>query len=104
MRVLLPSSLGSFRVRFFIFDAFWAAVSLLLALCFRDAYILSFNGAATTALYCAISLVFSLIAFSAFRISDGMSRFFSVQDALNVVKAVVAAGVMTSVVLFTFNR
>jgi lipopolysaccharide/colanic/teichoic acid biosynthesis glycosyltransferase len=49
-------------------------------------------------------LACSLIAFSAFRISDGISRYFSLHDAFNVMKAVVASGLMTSLILFTFTR
>ena len=82
---------------------FWAAASPLLALYFRDAYILSAQGAAMAVLYCGISFAFSLIAFLAFRISDGISRYFSVHDAFNVLKAVVASALKT-VVLFTFTR
>jgi lipopolysaccharide/colanic/teichoic acid biosynthesis glycosyltransferase len=104
MRTLLPSSRGFFKVSLAAFDILWAALSPLLALYFRGAYILASDGAATVALYCGISLAFSLIAFLAFRISDGVSRYFSVHDALNVVKAVVVAGVMTALVLFTFTR
>ncbi len=79
-------------------------MSPLLALYFRDAYILSSKGAQIALLYCALSLACSIIAFLAFRLSDGVSRYFSVHDALNVVKAAVAAGLMSSLVLFTFNR
>ena len=104
MRVLLPSSHGSFRVRLSAFDVFWAAVCPLLALYARDAYILSPKFAGTAVFYCSISLVFSLIAFLAFRVSDGDSHHFSVQDAINVVKAVFTAGFMTALVLFTFTR
>ena len=104
MRVLLPSSHGSFRVRLSAFDVLWAALSPLLALYVRHAYVLSVNEATTAALYCGISLVFSLIAFLSFRLSDGDSHHFSVQDATNVVKAVFSAGFMTALVLFTFTR
>src|SRR5450759_3430137 len=104
MRVLLPSSHGSFRVRLSAFDVFWAAVCPLLALYARTVYILSDKGMTTAPLYCAISLAFSLISFLAFRLSDGDSHHFSVQDAANVVKAVFSAGFMTALVLFTFTR
>src|SRR5438105_873492 len=99
-----PSSRGCFRIRFAIFDLFLASVSPLLALYIRDAYILSYDGAVTVAIYCGISFVFSLIFFLAFRLRDGMTRFFSVHDALIVVKAVAAAALLTSLVLFTFTR
>ena len=104
MAALLPSSRGSFRVRFSLFDAFWAAAAPLLALYFRDAYILNAKGAPLVLLYCGISFGCSLIAFVAFRLSDGISRYFSVHDAFNVVKAVLTSGLMTSLVLFTFTR
>src|ERR1700733_12876347 len=104
MPVLPPSSRGTFRVRFSAFDVFWATVSPLLALYSPHAYILHAQFASQVLLYCGVSLVCSLIAFSAFRISDGISRYFSVHDAFNVLKAVVASGLLTSLVLFTFTR
>jgi lipopolysaccharide/colanic/teichoic acid biosynthesis glycosyltransferase len=104
MPVLPPSSRGTFRVRFSAFDVFWATVSPLLALYSPHAYILHIQFASQVLLYCGISLACSLIAFSAFRISDGISRYFSVHDAFNVVKAVIFSGLLTSLVLFTFTR
>jgi lipopolysaccharide/colanic/teichoic acid biosynthesis glycosyltransferase len=104
MRVHLPSSCAYFRPRFSIFDPFWAALSPLLALYIRGAYILSAEGAWTAALYCGISFVFALIAFLAFRLNEGLSRYFSVHDAVNILKASSVAGLMTAVTLFTFTR
>ena len=104
MPVLLPSSHSALRVRFAPFDVFWAAASPFLALYIREAYILNAKGASLVLLYCGISLACSLIAFSAFRISDGISRYFSVHDVFNVVKAAILASLMTSLVLFTFTR
>ena len=104
MRVHLPSSRGYFRLGFSIFDAFWAALTPLLALYVRGAYILSADGAATAALYCGISFVFALAAFLAFRLHDALSRYFSVHDVLNILKASSVAGLMSAVVLFTFTR
>ena len=104
MRVHLPSSCGYFRPGFSIFDTFWAALAPLLALYVRGAYILSADGAATAALYCGISFVFALIAFLAFRLHEALSRYFSVHDVFNILKASSVAGLMTAVVLFTFTR
>jgi FlaA1/EpsC-like NDP-sugar epimerase len=86
---------GSFRIRWSLFDAVWALLSPLLALYFRDAQILSYEGLLPTIVYCSLSLVFSLIAFSAFRLHDGMTRYFSVHDAIDVTKAVFGATCMT---------
>lgn len=104
MRIHLPSSRGYFRAGLSVFDTFWAALSPLLALYVRGAYILSEEYAALATVYCGISFVFALIAFLAFRLNDGLSRYFSVHDAINIIKASVTAGVMTAVVLFTFTR
>jgi lipopolysaccharide/colanic/teichoic acid biosynthesis glycosyltransferase len=104
MRIHLPSSRGYFRAGLSVFDTFWAALAPLLALYVRGAYILSEEGAALAALYCSISFVFALIAFLTFRVNDGLSRYFSVHDAINILRASAAAGVMTAVVLFTFTR
>ena len=73
-------------------DLVWAVASPLLALCVRDAYILTADGAATTAVYCLVALAFSLVAFTVFGISDGVPDCFSVHDALDIGKAVGFAG------------
>ena len=104
MRIRLPSSRGSLRIRLSIFDAVWAFVAPVLALYFRGAPILTLDDAVTVAIYCAVSGSISLVAFSAFRLRDGMTRHFSVPDAIDVAKAVVCAGLLTYAVMFTFTR
>ena len=104
MRLRLPTSRGSFKLRLSLFDAFWAIISPILALYFREAQILSYDGLATTLVYCTLSVLFSLLAFSAFRIHDGMARYFSVHDAVDVTKAVVVSAFMTYGAVFTLTR
>lgn len=104
MSLKFPTSRGFLRIRFAVFDVFWAAAAPLLALHFRDAYILTTKGADIVLLYCTLSLICSMIAFAMFRVSEGISQYFSTQDALNVTKACVVAGLMSSVALFMFNR
>jgi lipopolysaccharide/colanic/teichoic acid biosynthesis glycosyltransferase len=104
MALLFPSSRGTFRIHLSASDVFWAALAPPLALYFRDAYILSSQGVETAALYCGLSFAVTILAFLTFRIGDGMSRYFSAHDAISVVKAVAAAGLTTSVVLFTLTR
>src|SRR5262249_254632 len=43
-------------------------------------------------------------AFLVFRIHDGLSRYFSVHDALDILKAAIASQVLTTVALFAFTR
>jgi lipopolysaccharide/colanic/teichoic acid biosynthesis glycosyltransferase len=104
MRTRLPASRGALRVRVSVFDTVWAFASPPLALLFRDAYILSYEHLWTALLYCVLSAAFSLMAFLIFRLHDGLARYFSVHDALDVLKAVICAEFMTSVVFFSFTR
>src|SRR5262249_55374390 len=104
MRIQTPSSRATFSIRCSPIDVCLAAVSPLLALYLRDAYILSHDGAVTVAVYCAVSLAFSLIAFSAFGLGEGMARYFSVRDATEIAKAVLIGELMTCAALFTFTR
>jgi lipopolysaccharide/colanic/teichoic acid biosynthesis glycosyltransferase len=100
MRTGSPASRGYLRIRFSLFDTIWALGAPVVALAIREAQILSIDGS----VYCLISLAFSLSAYSAFRLHDGVSRFFSVNDAWNVVRAVACAELMTCVLLFSFTR
>ena len=104
MRTLLPSSRGRFRVRFSAFDVFWAAASPLLALDLRNAPILTQGDVSTVLLYCGASVFFCLISFLVFRLNEGISRYFSVDDAINVMKASCGASLMAALVLFSFMR
>jgi len=104
MHARSPSSRASWSIRVSAFDALWAALAPLLALWLRDAYILSSDGALTAALYCTAAAVFSILSFLAFRIRDQMASYFSVHDAIDIVKAVLVAELMIVAVLFTFTR
>src|SRR3954469_20592812 len=100
MRLRSPTSRGYYRIRYSFFDTVCAVCSPAVALWARDAPFFSQEAA----LYCFISLSFSLIAFSVFRVHEGVSRYFSVNDAVDVVKAVVSAELATGVILFIFTR
>jgi lipopolysaccharide/colanic/teichoic acid biosynthesis glycosyltransferase len=104
MRIKAPSSRAFVRIRLSLFDVSLAAVSPLLALYVRDAYILSYDGLMLAGIYCLVSLVFSLIALAAFGAHDGIPRYFSVHDAINLAKAVLIGELMTCVLLFTVTR
>jgi len=92
------------NIRLSAFDVILACVAPILALYLRDYLIFSSDMAITIARYWLVTMFFSLIALLIFRIRDGMARYFSVDDVLDVGKAVMSAEFMTCVVLFTFNR
>src|SRR6266540_776315 len=54
--------------------------------------------------YWVLSAGFAILAFFAFRLQDGMTRYFSVHEALDIVEAVLFAELMTFAVLFTLTR
>ena len=105
MPTLLPSSHAvKFRLRLAPIDVVWAALAPPIALYLRDAQVLSVQGAPTALFYCSLSFVFTLIGFLAFRVGHGVARYFSVHDAVNIIKAAGSAGLTTTVVIFTFTR
>jgi lipopolysaccharide/colanic/teichoic acid biosynthesis glycosyltransferase len=106
MRFRSPVSRGSIAVRFSTFDVAWALISPLLALWIRNAPVLSAldEGWPTVTIYCAIAFVSSLVAFLVFRIRDGMTHLFSVNDALDITKAVLLSAFLTYIALFSLTR
>ena len=55
-------------------------------------------------IYCAIAFASSLVAFLVFRTRDGMTHLFSVNDALDVAKAVLFSEFFTCLALFSLTR
>src|SRR5262245_16556800 len=105
MRARSPVSRGSFTVHFATFDVVWALISPLLALWLRNAPVLSSpDNWPIVVYYCAIAFVSSLIAFLVFRTRDGMTHLFSVNDALEVAKAVLLSEFFVYIVLFSLTR
>ena len=109
MRLRVPSSRAHFpsrahfRVRISAIDACFALISPLLALSLRDAPVLS-EGSYSLYFYWASSTIFSLISFSVFRLEHRSVRYFTVDDIFDIVKAVVAAELLTAIALFSFTR
>ena len=105
-----PVSRGSFAIRLSTFDVVWALISPLLALWIRNAPVLSSPDdwptvtIYTVGIYCAIAFGSSLVAFLIFRTRDGMTHLFSVNDALDVTKAVLVSEFLTYLALFSLTR
>jgi lipopolysaccharide/colanic/teichoic acid biosynthesis glycosyltransferase len=100
---LVPSSRAYFRVRVSALDACFAVLSPLLALWVRDAPALS-SLSFSFYLYWACCTIFSLLAFSIFRLQHRGLRYFSVDDIFDILKAVVVAELLTAAALFSFTR
>ena len=104
MRVRLPSSRASLRVRLSPVDVTLAAVSPYVALHLRNVDLASAGGMIPADSFALISFAASLIAFRVYRISSTIPRYISVGDLLNLAKAAVAGALMTAMVLFTITR
>ena len=104
MRVPLPTSRTGKRVYLSLWDLFWALASPVVALYLRDVEIPFRTDWSTLGYYCIISSGFALLAFFALRIHDGMTRYFSVHEALDVAEAVLFAELMTCAIMFTITR
>src|SRR5262249_51767160 len=104
MRMRLPTSRAALRVRISTLDFLCAFGAPPSALYLSSAIIWQYQYASIVAFYWTLSLTFSLAAFLVFRIRDGLSRYFSVHDALDILKAAVTSQVLTTVALFTFTR
>jgi hypothetical protein len=67
-----------------MWDLFWALVSPLLALYLRDVDIQSNADWSVLVYYWVLSAGFAIVAFFVFRLQDGMTRYFSVHEVLEL--------------------
>jgi lipopolysaccharide/colanic/teichoic acid biosynthesis glycosyltransferase len=104
MRVPSPTSRSGKRVYLSLWDLSWALASPILALYLRDASMFGGTDWGVIGYYWLLSASFALLAFFALRIQDGMTRYFSVHEALDIAEAVLFAELMTTAALFTLTR
>ena len=104
MRVPSPTSRSGTRVYLSLWDLFWAVVSPVLALYLRDADIVFRGDWNVLGYYWLFSSGFALVAFVTLRLQDGMTRYFSVHEALDIAEAALFTELMTFVALFTLTR
>jgi len=103
MRFHPPSSRVRLNIRISPINIGAALLSPYVALYLRDAQIL-YNNFGMAIIYCSISFIFTLGCFLAFRIDRAIPQFFAVNDALNIVKAVVVSELLTAVAIFSLTR
>ena len=110
MAVPSPTSRSGKRVYLSAWDMSWAVASPMVALYARNPEIIFHADWSIRAdwnvlgLYWLLTAGFAIVAFFAFRLQDGMTRHFSVQEALDVAEAVLFAELMTFLALFTLTR
>lgn len=108
MRLRSPTSKSSFRLELSPFDIFWAVAAPFVTLALRDPELLDLTGfpreLPPTYQYALVTIACSVLAFLLFKVSDGMSHFFSVHDVLAVCGAVAVTVVSSSAILFVITR
>ncbi|MGA8170955.1 MAG: sugar transferase [Methylocystis sp.] len=91
-----------------LFDIFWAVAAPFIALGLRDPGLLEPVGLPrelpATYQYALVTIGCSILAFLLFRVSEGMSHFFSVHDVLAVCGAVAVTVASSSAILFVLTR
>lgn len=108
MRVGTPTSKSRFLWRLAPFDLSWAVIAPFIALGLRDPTLLSFKGVYSflpnSYQYAAFTIVLAVPTFLFFRLSEGMTRFFSTHDLWAVIGATLTVVAGTSATLFVINR
>jgi FlaA1/EpsC-like NDP-sugar epimerase len=104
MRIPSPTSRSGTRVYLSLWDLFWAVVSPVLALYLRDPGIVFRGDWNVLGYYWLFSSGFALVAFVALGLQDGMTLYFSVHEALDIIEAALFTELMTFVSLFTLTR
>jgi len=101
LRLKKPSSHTRLLSRVVILDVLWGGLSPLAAFLLRDGTIKSPNGAAT---YCGIAFLVSLLVFQWFKTSSPISRFYSIRDAWELIKACALIVAVSAVASFLLTR
>ena len=108
MRLRAPTSKTQHRAKLAPFDVLWAIAAPFLALALRDPVILEqsdgFGDFGPAYQYAFTTMFFAFVSFLVFRISDGMSHLFSVNDVLAICGAVTTTVASSSLTLFVLTR
>ncbi len=101
LRLKKPSSHTRLFSRVAVGDVVWGGVSPLAAYLLRDGTVFRPAGVAT---YCAVALFASLLVFQWFQTSSPISRFYSIRDALELLKACALIAAFSAVASFLLTR
>lgn len=101
LRLKRPASHARVLSRVAMWDILWAGISPFIAFLIRDTTLKQVD---STALYCGVALIVSLIVFQWFQTSTPIFRFYSIRDALELLKACVLIAALTAVAIFLMTR
>ena len=101
LRLKRPSSHTRLLSRVLVLDVVWGGLSPLAAFLLRDGTI---QRPTSVAIYCGIAFLSSLLVFQWFRTSSPIARFYSIRDALELIKACVLIAALSAVATFLLTR
>jgi lipopolysaccharide/colanic/teichoic acid biosynthesis glycosyltransferase len=105
IRLKRPSSHTRLLSRVAVLDVAWGGVSPLVAFFLRGGTVpTSPAGAEGVAIYCGIATLISLLVFHWYQTSSPISRYYSIRDALDLLKACALIAALTAVVAFFLTR
>ena len=103
MGIWSPASRSGKKNILALWDLFLAIIAPGLALYLRDSGVF-YSDWHVVGYYWLFSTALTLLALWAFKLQDGITRYFSVHEALDIAEAVLFAELTTFVVLFTVTR
>lgn len=103
-RSRLPSSRIKLSRQVLIYDLACAFVAPIAAYFIRDPNVLDFYEATSLVIYALVSVAISGVSFRAYRIAQGMPKFLSFHDVVEIAKASAISVAAISAVLFSFTR
>ncbi|MCW2283828.1 lipopolysaccharide/colanic/teichoic acid biosynthesis glycosyltransferase [Rhodoblastus acidophilus] len=108
MRVGAPTSKSRFAWKLSPFDAAWVVISPFIAIALRDPGLLYFDSQFDYIphgyQYALFTIICAIPPFLFFRISDGLTRYFSVNDLKMVLAATFCTVALSAMALFLANR
>jgi lipopolysaccharide/colanic/teichoic acid biosynthesis glycosyltransferase len=105
---MTPSSHTRLWSRVAFWDVAWGGISPLVAFYLRGGTVpvgpSASISAEAIALYCGIAFLVSLLVFQWFQTSSPISRFYSIRDAFELLKACVVIAALSAAAAFLFTR
>lgn len=101
VRLKKPSSHTRLVSRVAVWDVAWGGISPLAAFLLRDGTLRSPN---SVSIYCGVALLVSFLVFQWFQTSSPLSRFYSLRDAFELLKACALIAAFSAVVAFVLTR